>query len=51
MEKELDDWTHERDAYSLDMIEEQKHEKPFSGGQYLHPRQVLRGSRRRCPRT
>lgn len=41
-EKELSDWTHERDAYSLDMIEEAKGEKPFSGGQWLHPRQVLR---------
>jgi len=41
-EKELDEWTHERDAYSLDMIEEQKHERPLGGGQYLHPRQVLR---------
>ncbi|MFO1330482.1 MAG: sulfoacetaldehyde acetyltransferase [Rubrivivax sp.] len=41
-EKELSDWTHERDAFSLDMIEEAKGEKPFSGGQWLHPRQVLR---------
>ena len=41
-EKELNEWTHERDPYSLDMIEENAHEKPFSGGQYLHPRQVLR---------
>ena len=41
-EKELAEWTHERDAYSLDMIEEAKGEKPFSGGQWLHPRQVLR---------
>ncbi|KAF1037309.1 MAG: Sulfoacetaldehyde acetyltransferase [Burkholderia lata] len=48
-EKELDDWTHERDAYSLDMIEEQKHEKPFSGGQYLHPRQVLRELEKAMP--
>ncbi|KVE90369.1 sulfoacetaldehyde acetyltransferase [Burkholderia cepacia] len=48
-EKELNDWTHERDAYSLDMIEEQKHEKPFSGGQYLHPRQVLRELEKAMP--
>ncbi|VWD18408.1 sulfoacetaldehyde acetyltransferase [Burkholderia lata] len=48
-EKELDDWTHERDAYSLDMIDEQKHEKPFSGGQYLHPRQVLRELEKAMP--
>jgi len=48
-EKELDDWTHERDGYSLDMIEEQKHEKPFSGGQYLHPRQVLRELEKAMP--
>ncbi|WP_205783942.1 sulfoacetaldehyde acetyltransferase [Burkholderia sp. Ac-20344] len=48
-EKELDDWTHERDAYSLDMIEEQKHEKRFSGGQYLHPRQVLRELEKAMP--
>ena len=41
-EAELSGWTHERDAYSLDMIEEAKGETPFSGGQWLHPRQVLR---------
>ncbi len=41
-EKELDDWTHERDPYSLDMIEEQKQERTPTGGHYLHPRQVLR---------
>ncbi|MGH8829949.1 MAG: sulfoacetaldehyde acetyltransferase [Polaromonas sp.] len=41
-EKELTEWTHERDPYSLDMIEEQKHEKTPTGGDYLHPRQVLR---------
>jgi sulfoacetaldehyde acetyltransferase len=48
-EKELDGWTHERDAYSLDMIEENAHEKPFSGGQYLHPRQVLRELEKAMP--
>ena len=41
-EKELGEWTHERDAYSLDMIEEAKGEKTPGGGQWLHPRQVLR---------
>jgi sulfoacetaldehyde acetyltransferase len=41
-EKELDEWTHERDAFSLDMIEEQKKEKTPTGGNYLSPRQVLR---------
>ncbi len=48
-EKELDEWTHERDPYSLDMIAEQTGEKPFSGGQYLHPRQVLRELERAMP--
>ncbi len=48
-EKELGQWTHERDAYSLDMIEEAKGEKPFSGGQWLHPRQVLRELERAMP--
>ncbi|UVE57179.1 sulfoacetaldehyde acetyltransferase [Burkholderia sp. EMB26] len=48
-EKELDDWTHERDAYSLDMIEEQKNEKTFNGGRYLHPRQVLRELEKAMP--
>ncbi|HEF5151831.1 sulfoacetaldehyde acetyltransferase [Burkholderia multivorans] len=48
-EKELDEWTHERDAFSLDMIEEQKHEKTFNGGQYLHPRQVLRELEKAMP--
>jgi len=41
-EKELSAWTHETDPYSLDMIEQAKGEKPFSGGQWLSPRQVLR---------
>jgi sulfoacetaldehyde acetyltransferase len=48
-EKELGEWTHERDAYSLDMIEEAKGERPFSGGQWLHPRQVLRELERAMP--
>ena len=37
-EKELDEWTHETDPYSLDMIAEQENED----GNWLHPRQVLR---------
>ena len=41
-EQELNEWTHERDAFSLDMIEEAKGEKTPTGGQWLHPRQVLR---------
>ncbi|OUL98499.1 sulfoacetaldehyde acetyltransferase [Variovorax sp. JS1663] len=44
-EKELDDWTHERDPYSLDMIEEAKKE----GGKWLHPRQVLRELEKAMP--
>ncbi len=44
-EKELDGWTHERDPYSLDMIEEQKNE----AGNWLHPRQVLRELERAMP--
>jgi sulfoacetaldehyde acetyltransferase len=37
-EAELNDWTHERDPYSLDMIAEAEAEE----GNWLHPRQVLR---------
>ncbi|WP_198972548.1 sulfoacetaldehyde acetyltransferase [Xylophilus sp. ASV27] len=44
-EKELDGWTHERDPYSLDMIEEAKNE----GGHWLHPRQVLRELEKAMP--
>jgi sulfoacetaldehyde acetyltransferase len=44
-ERELDEWTHERDAYSLDMIEEHKKE----GGRWLHPRQVLRELEKAMP--
>ncbi|MCI4428978.1 MAG: sulfoacetaldehyde acetyltransferase [Burkholderiales bacterium] len=44
-EKELDEWTHERDAYSLDVIEEAKHEP----GHWLHPRQVLRELEKAMP--
>jgi sulfoacetaldehyde acetyltransferase len=48
-EKELDEWTHERDPFSLDMIEEQKKEKTATGGNYLHPRQVLRELEKAMP--
>ena len=44
-EKELDGWTHERDAYSLDVIEEAKNEV----GNWLHPRQVLRELEKAMP--
>jgi sulfoacetaldehyde acetyltransferase len=44
-EKELDDWTHEKDAFSLDMIAEQDAEE----GNYLHPRQVLRELEKAMP--
>ena len=48
-EKELDEWTHERDPYSLDMIQEQSNERTFNGGSYLHPRQVLRELEKAMP--
>jgi sulfoacetaldehyde acetyltransferase len=48
-EKELDEWTHEKDPFSLDAIDEAKGEKPFSGGEYLHPRQVLRELEKAMP--
>ena len=44
-ERELDEWTHEKDPFSLDMIEEQKRE----GGGWLHPRQVLRELEKAMP--
>jgi sulfoacetaldehyde acetyltransferase len=44
-EQELSAWTHERDAFSLDMIEEQKSEP----GNWLHPRQVLRELEKAMP--
>jgi len=44
-EQELDEWTHEKDPFSLDMIEEQKRE----GGGWLHPRQVLRELEKAMP--
>jgi sulfoacetaldehyde acetyltransferase len=44
-EQELSAWTHERDPFSLDMIEEQKNEP----GNWLHPRQVLRELEKAMP--
>lgn len=44
-EKELDEWIHERDDYSMEMIEEQSGEE----GSYLHPRQVLRELEKAMP--
>ena len=44
-EKELDEWTHEKDPFSLDMIAEQGAED----GRYLHPRQVLRELEKAMP--
>ena len=48
-ENELNEWTHERDPYSLDMIEEARREVTFNGGSYLHPRQVLRELEKAMP--
>ncbi len=44
-EKELDEWTHERDPYSLDMIAEAEAEE----GNWMHPRQVLRELEKAMP--
>lgn len=49
-EKELDEWIHERDDYSLDMIEEARKERTPNGGTYLHPRQVLRELEKAMPK-
>ena len=43
--KELDGWTHERDPFSLEMIEEARKE----GSHWLHPRQVLRELEKAMP--
>jgi len=48
-EKELTEWTHERDPFSLDMIEEAKCERTPTRGTYLHPRQVLRELEKAMP--
>ncbi len=44
-EEELDKWTHEKDDFSLDVIEEAKNEP----GNWLHPRQVLRELEKAMP--
>ncbi|GFG50933.1 sulfoacetaldehyde acetyltransferase [Mycolicibacterium agri] len=44
-EKELEEWTHERDPFSLDMIAEAEAEE----GNWLHPRQVLRELEKAMP--
>ncbi|MBY4675188.1 sulfoacetaldehyde acetyltransferase [Marinobacterium arenosum] len=44
-EAELDDWIHEKDEYSMDMIAEQQAEE----GNWLHPRQVLRELEKAMP--
>nr|CAA6827735.1 MAG: Sulfoacetaldehyde acetyltransferase (EC [uncultured Thiotrichaceae bacterium] len=44
-EAELDEWIHEKDPYSLDMIAEQAEEE----GSWLHPRQVLRELEKAMP--
>jgi sulfoacetaldehyde acetyltransferase len=48
-ERELADWTHERDAYSLDMIEEARGEGGAGDRGWLHPRQVLRELEKAMP--
>jgi sulfoacetaldehyde acetyltransferase len=44
-EAELDSWPHERDAFSLEMIEAHKNE----AGNWMHPRQVLRELEKALP--
>lgn len=44
-EAELNDWTHETDAFSLDAIAESEQEE----GNWLHPRQVLRELEKAMP--
>jgi sulfoacetaldehyde acetyltransferase len=44
-ERELDEWTNERDDYSLDVIAEADQEE----GNWLHPRQVLRELEKAMP--
>ncbi|MFZ4624570.1 MAG: sulfoacetaldehyde acetyltransferase [Rhodoferax sp.] len=48
-EQELNEWTHEKDPFSLDMIEENAKETTFNGGHWLHPRQVLRELEKAMP--
>ena len=44
-ETELDEWTHERDEFSLKMIQEADNE----AGDWMHPRQVLRALEEAMP--
>ena len=44
-EQELNEWIHEKDDYSLEMIEQQAGEE----GNYLHPRQALRELEKAMP--
>lgn len=44
-EAELDSWTHEKDEFSLDVIDEAEKEE----GNWLHPRQVLRELEKAMP--
>ena len=48
-ETELDEWTHERDDFSLDMIAEADAESASNGSNWLHPRQVLRELEKAMP--
>ena len=45
-EKELNEWIHEKDEFSMDMIAEQSSEE----GSWLHPRQVLRELEKAMPK-
>lgn len=48
-ETELDEWTHEKDDFSLDMIAEAEAEREQDGSNWLHPRQVLRELEKAMP--
>jgi sulfoacetaldehyde acetyltransferase len=48
-EQELDAWKHERDPYSLDMIEQARGEGGVGEYGWLHPRQVLRELEKAMP--
>jgi sulfoacetaldehyde acetyltransferase len=48
-EQELGDWKHERDPYSLDMIEQARAEGGVGDSGWLHPRQVLRELEKAMP--
>jgi sulfoacetaldehyde acetyltransferase len=48
-ETELDEWTHEKDDFSLDMIAEADAESASNGSNWLHPRQVLRELEKAMP--